>query len=166
MMIKSRYVAMSYTAGTGKSAGINTQVDCQPMLLSDVYFLKSITYEKAGELSKAVSNLETYLKLRPHDAEAYYELANYLAKQKKFARAEQLCLTAQLFKSLKQYQKAIADYDSIIKNDNTLPEVFAGRAEAYRLLGNKQQALSDFKRTVQLDRSYKSTLVEFEKKLK
>lgn len=89
-----------------------------------------------------------------------------MAKQKKFARAEQLCLTAQLFKSLKQYQKAIADYDSIIKNDNTLPEVFAGRAEAYRLLGNKQQALSDFKRTVQLDRSYKSTLVEFEKKLK
>lgn len=170
LLLKPRYVAMSYTAGTGKSAGVNTQVDCQPVLLSDVYFLKSIAYEKAGDLSKAVSNLETYLKLRPHDAEAYYELANYLAKQKKFSRAEQLCLAAQKLPSPEQNiefqgqealltiyrlqgknKEALALANALVAKGGDSIDAYVVRAQLYKSLLQYKKAIADYDSIISRD---------------
>lgn len=219
LSLKPRYVAMSYTAATGKSAGSKTQIDCQPVLLSDIYFLKGVAYEQSGHLVKAVNSLETYVKMRPEDREGYYELANFLVKQNKLAQAEQYCLKAQklkvadadaklqgqqvlldiyrrqgknrqaiaiademsaknpesvevyfvraqLYQSLKDFPKALAEFNQIIKLDKSMAEGFAGRAEVNRILGRKAEALADFRQAASLDRAYKQALRDFELKLK
>ena len=172
LSLKPRYVAMSYTAATGKSAGSKTQIDCQPVLLSDIYFLKGLAYEQAGDLVKAVNCLETYVKMRPEDREGYFELANFLVKQNKLSQAEQYCLKAQKIKVtdadtrmqgqqvlLEIYRRqgkdrqAIAVADEMVVKDPDNVEAYFVRAQLYQSLKDFPKALAEFNQIIKLDKS-------------
>jgi tetratricopeptide (TPR) repeat protein len=52
---------------------------------------------------------------------------------------------------LKEYKKAIADFDTLLKLDETQEEAYKLRAECYANLGQNQRALDDFAKAIKHD---------------
>lgn len=55
---------------------------------------------------------------------------------------------------LKQYQKAIKDYDQAINQDPDYATAFNNRGNSYYELAEYQRALTDFNQSLQLDPNY------------
>ena len=56
---------------------------------------------------------------------------------------------------LKDYQKAIADYDKAIEIDPKDADTLFNRACAYAIMKNKEQSLKDLSEAIKLDNKYR-----------
>jgi tetratricopeptide (TPR) repeat protein len=76
--------------------------------------------------------------------------ANQLVSQ--FPQSDGQELRAEIWQSMKQYDKALLDYNnSIAKMPNASPDRYSNRARIYERLGMYQEAICDLETVLQID---------------
>jgi eukaryotic-like serine/threonine-protein kinase len=66
-------------------------------------------------------------------------------------RIELYLLRATCYQQVKEYNKALADYNKAIELDASQPGFFVGRGKVYEEKGQFEQALADFSKALELD---------------
>ena len=96
------------------------------------YINRSSAYQAAGDLGRAVADLDKALRLNPKSPLA-------------------LTKRAAIHQEKGDLDRAIADYSSALRLDKNLPVAYRGRAKAYQAKGDLDKALSDFGEALRID---------------
>ncbi len=130
------------------------------------YWRRGVTYSKLGNYDSAIADMTRSMELYPNRpwliekrARVYvkagkYNLAlrdaNQLVSQ--FPQSDGQELRAEIWQSMKQYDKALLDYNnSIAKMPNASPDRYSNRARIYERLGMYQEAICDLETVLQID---------------
>jgi tetratricopeptide (TPR) repeat protein len=132
----------------------------------EAYDGRGQAYYGTGKYDEAYADFTKALQLDPGDAIAYWKLGDVYAQRQDHQRAIEAFtrsiglddeprvyyLRGRQYVALKQWDRALADYDRAIQlNDFIAPEFFVGRAEAYTHQGRYDQAIADLKHALQMD---------------
>ena len=96
------------------------------------YINRSSAYQAAGDLDRAIADLDKALRLNPKSPLA-------------------LTKRAAIHQEKGDLDRAIADYSSALRLDKNLPVAYRGRAKAYQAKGDLDKALSDFGEALRID---------------
>ncbi len=131
----------------------------------DTYYPFALTFEQLGENKKRGDMLVKAVNLRPNHAASNYELGRFLTDNEDFAGALPLFLKAYelnntsvkyqmgvalAYYNLNQFDKSVAIYESIIKLDQTISEVYYNLSMARMKLGEFDTALRDISLAINL----------------
>jgi tetratricopeptide (TPR) repeat protein len=107
------------------------------------------------------------------DADAIIDVCGALADNEKTLRADRikaLIARAAAFERKDQIDRAISDYDTVLRLDPTLADIFNARGELWRKKGDRPRALADFAAAIKLNPdhptargNYKSLAQELER---
>ena len=107
------------------------------------------------------------------DADAIIAVCGALADNEKTLRADRvkaLIARAAAFERKDQIDRAISDYDTVLRLDPTLADIFNARGELWRKKGDRPRALADFAAAIKLNPdhptargNYKSLAQELER---
>lgn len=99
---------------------------------------RGLCYIFIGEFEKGISDL------------------NEAIKMKSFPGA--LLSRGYFYHIIKKYDKALSDFNEFIKNHSKNPIAYSARANLYNTIGRLLDALSDYKKVLELDPDYQITL--------
>lgn len=159
----SRYIALSYTAGTGRMAGTKGDLDIHPVLAADVRFLKADLLLSEKKYAEAQVLLKDYMKERPADGAGYLALSNLEIKLQHFAAAEEYCRKAialsprdwHVYQALVEIYKTAGKSEAALKAASQMVElggedsdVYYVRSQLYNSLKKYDLALKDLSRII------------------
>lgn len=116
--------------------GLKTQPNSR-----ELYLVRGLTYKQTQKYALAVQDLTKGLSIDPEKSLRHI---NYNMDQIYYDRAN-------CYENLHQYNKAIADYDAILKMDDDAEEAFLYRGDCYFKLGNYEKAVADYTETIKHD---------------
>jgi tetratricopeptide (TPR) repeat protein len=138
-------------------------------LKKKAYMNRGNLYARQGEYNRAIADTQAILALDPNDAEAaeaynnigfyYAQLGNYDLALTNINKAISLrpkksdqAYDSRGFVYAKQgkYELAIADYNQAIKINPDLATTYLKRGSAYKAKGDKDRAITDFKKVLEL----------------
>ena len=134
---------------------------------ADAYFWRGYAYQKIEEFEKAVDDYTKAIEIEPQKAHTYYargvlyqKLEDYekafddytktIEIDPKYAKAYAR-RAAILADKMRDYPHALADMTRAIELDSNKPGFYRGRAEIYRVMGNKENADADNARAKELE---------------
>jgi len=136
------------------------------------FYDRGLLYVKLGEVDKSLADFDKAIYLDVTYADAYANRANVFLQMREFEKAVRDCTKAielspddsfialynrgLAYANLKKFPKALADFSDAIQqapeNGTTqIAEVFAKRGMCHIQLGNRQDALRDFEKFLELD---------------
>lgn len=99
------------------------------------HFNRGSAQEFLGEISNAIEDYTSALRLNPEMAAAHYNRAN-------------------AYFALEDYVRAIDDYDQAVRLDPTAANALNNRGEVYSRLGDNKRAVADFSQALEVDPDY------------
>lgn len=142
----------------------NTAIKLDPEY-PDIYYPFALTYDKKEDNINREKMLILGMKKRPRHGATYYELGRYYTDREMFDKALVLFLKAQKLKensvkyrmgvalayfNLNQLTKSIDIYESIIRLDQTISEVYYNLSMARMKTDDYYQALTDISMAIKL----------------
>lgn len=103
--------------------------------VSHVYLVRGFVYYSQKEYDLAIEDYNTVIKLKPDNADAYYNRG-----------------LAYHYKS--EYDRAIEDFNKIIALKPAYANAYYNRGLTYGFKGNNDHAIADFNRAIQLNANY------------
>jgi tetratricopeptide (TPR) repeat protein len=149
---------------TGAQARFTRAVELQPTL-APAYLGRGLTRHSVNDLDGAVADLQRAMMIDPNMAQAHTELGLIYRDRgdlthavEEFSRAIQIGATpdafyqrGELYESLGQHDKAIADYDQAILEQPDSPFVYRARAAVRDELGDHAGAQEDSARATEIE---------------
>ncbi len=135
---------------------------------SEAYLLRGEVFDKMGFPMKALTDLNNYIELRPHDPQGFIRRADtnnfnldFKAAIEDYNRALRLAPNSRsailgrgmAYAGLEHYDLAIQDYESAINRYPRDNEAWTNLGMAYSLSGKKDKALDSFKKALELERN-------------
>ena len=129
---------------------------------AEEFYKAEVTHQEQGSLEDAISAYDEAIRLFPRYGEAYYsrglayadlgdtrkaveDYADAIFIDSRYAEAFNTGVVA-----LGQSKRSVNEYDQIIRRNPQASGAYAGRAVAYTILGNDEDAESDAEKAVEL----------------
>ncbi|WP_194765747.1 tetratricopeptide repeat protein [Tamlana sp. I1] len=158
--------ALKTTDLNKKIALLNEVIDLEPKNL-DAYFQRGLAKNDSGDYSGAIVDYSKVIVEQP-DADTYYNRGNSRYSMKDFKEAKEDYAKAYILDEnfidalyslacvrfdLGEYEKAIIDFNKVIKAVPSQPKTYILRASAYKALENYQKALEDYSTAILIEAS-------------
>ena len=113
----------------------NTAINLQAENILPYYNL-GLYYQESGQIDKALSNYQMILEIQPDDVNTLYNLGYVNLVY------------------IQDFEKAVDYFTRVIENAPTYAEAYYNRAYTYEMLGNKNMAVADYKKTLEIKTNY------------
>ncbi|OBQ54671.1 hypothetical protein VQ01_11025 [Tamlana sp. s12] len=145
---------------------LNEVIKLEPKNL-DAYFQRALAKNNSEDYYGAIVDYSKIIAEQP-DADSYYNRGNSRYSVKDYAEAKEDYAKAYLLDDsfidalfslacvrldLEEYDKAISDFDKVIKKIPGNPKTYVLRATAYKALENHQKAFEDYSTAILIDPS-------------